>query len=93
LGALKERIAAAVEGVWRRPPGSSSGLTALIRVRVAPNGAVTFARLVQGSGDELFDQSAVVAVQRASPLPFPAEPKYYEFIKEFQFKFAPDDAR
>ena len=91
LGALKDRIAAAVESVWRRPAGSSSGLTALIRVRVARDGAVTFARVAKSSGDRLFDESAVIAVQRASPLPFPAEPKYYEFIKEFNFKFAPDD--
>jgi len=52
---------------------------------------VTFARVAESSGDRLFDESAVIAVQRASPLPFPAEPKYYEFIKEFNFKFAPDD--
>jgi len=91
LGALKDRIAAAVESVWRRPAGSSSGLTALIRVRVARDGAVTFARVAESSGDRLFDESAVIAVQRAAPLPFPAEPKYYEFIKEFNFKFAPDD--
>jgi len=52
---------------------------------------VTFVRVAQGSGDPLFDESAVVAVQRASPLPFPTEPKYYEFIREFQFKFSPDD--
>lgn len=91
LGALKNRIAAAVEGVWRRPAVSSSGLTALIRVRVAPGGEVNFARVAQGGGDQLFDESAMLAVQRASPLPFPADPKHYEFINEFQFKFAPDD--
>jgi len=47
--------------------------------------------VVDGSGDRLFDESAALAVRRASPLPFPADPKYHEFIKEFNFKFEPDD--
>jgi len=91
LGALKDRIATAVEDRWRRPRNSKSGLNTVIRVRVAPDGRVTSAQVIKPSGDPAFDESAVIAVQKASPLPFPDNPKYYEYIKEFNFKFAPDD--
>jgi len=91
LDALKDRIAAAVEYNWWRPVDSLFGLTALIRVRVKRDGTVTFARVVESSGDRSFDDSAIIAVHRASPLPFPDNLNYYKFIKEFHFRFAPDD--
>ncbi|MEM7195930.1 MAG: cell envelope integrity protein TolA [Pseudomonadota bacterium] len=91
MTALIDRIATAVESNWRRPQGSQSGLVAVIRVKVAPTGDVQSARVVRSSGDPRFDQSAEVAVKKASPLPFPSERKYYEFINEFDLKFNPDD--
>ena len=92
LSALVDRIAAAVESNWRRPHAGVSGLTATIRVKVAPDGRVISARITRGSGDRFFDESAEKAVRKASPLPFPEKPEYYEFINEFDFKFSPDDS-
>jgi len=91
LGALVDRIGAAVEDNWRRPLNSSTGLVAIVRVKVSPSGEVISAKVVQSSGDQYFDQSAETAVKKASPLPFPADPKYYEYINVFNFKFNPDD--
>ncbi len=91
LSALVDRIGAAVESNWRRPLNSQQGLVALISVKVARNGEVLSANVVKSSGDRFFDQSAEVAIKKASPLPFPSNPKYYEFINEFNFKFSPDD--
>ena len=92
LSALVDRIAAAVEDNWRRPPNTrAAGLTAIIRVKVAPDGRVISVRVTRGSGNPNFDQSAEIAVEKASPLPFPENPKYYEFISEFDFKFSPND--
>ena len=91
LGALVDRIASAVESNWRRPLNSASGLVVVIRVKVARSGEVLSASVVKSSGDQFFDQSAEVAIRKASPLPFPTEPQYYEFINEFDFKFNPDD--
>ena len=62
----------------------------IISVKVTRDGEVTSANVVRSSGDAIFDRSAENAVLKASPLPFPGNPKYYEFIKEFQFKFNPD---
>ncbi|MDA7967682.1 MAG: cell envelope integrity protein TolA [Gammaproteobacteria bacterium] len=90
LSALIGRIAAKVERNWRRPQTSRAGLRATIRVRVARDGSVTGARVTRGSGDPFFDQSAERAVLKASPLPFPQNPQYYEFIDTFDFKFHPD---
>lgn len=91
LSAMTLRIRDAVQRNWRRPPVSKPNLTALIQVRVKPNGEVISANILRGSGDPLFDESAVIAVKKASPLPFPDAPRYYEFINKFNFKFAPDD--
>jgi len=90
LSALVGRIAAKVERNWRRPQSSRAGLRVTIRVRVSRNGRVVAAKVTRGSGDPFFDQSAERAVQKASPLPFPPNPEYYEFINTFDFKFNPD---
>ena len=90
LHALVDRIASVVENNWRRPQTSQSGLTATIGVKVARDGQVLSAWVIHTSGDPGFDDSAQIAVRKASPLPFPSEPHYYEFINEFNFKFDPD---
>lgn len=89
--AMEDRIKKAVEANWRPPPRIKPNLKAFIQVRVKPNGEVISANITRGSGDRLFDESAVIAVKRASPLPFPDNPKYYEFINKFNFEFGPDD--
>jgi colicin import membrane protein len=91
LSALVDRIAAAVENNWRRPLNSASGLKSTIRVKVSRSGEVLSANVVKSSGDSFFDKSAELAVKKASPLPFPSDPKYYEFINEFDLLFKPDD--
>ena len=91
LTALVDRIATAIENNWRRPLNSTQGLQATILVKVGRNGEVLSANVVKSSGDQYFDQSAEIAVQKASPLPFPTDPKYYEFINEFNLLFNPDD--
>jgi colicin import membrane protein len=91
LTALVDRIATAVENNWRRPLNSAAGLQAKIRVKVSRSGDVLSANVVKSSGDPFFDKSAELAVKKASPLPFPSDPKYYEFINEFDLLFKPDD--
>ena len=87
LSALIGVIRSAVENVWRQPLGSASGMTATIQVKVARDGRVISVRIVKSSGDQFFDESVELAVRKASPLPFPKNPKYYEFIKNFNFEF------
>ena len=89
LGALVGEIKDKVKGNWTYA-GDTTGLEMIISVKVTRDGEVTSANVVRSSGDAIFDRSAENAVLKASPLPFPGNPKYYEFIKEFQFKFNPD---
>ena len=84
LGALVGAIEEKVRNNWSLP-GEFTGLAVTISVKVTRTGEVTLAEIVRSSGNSLFDESAVTALMKASPLPFPEEPRYYEFIKEFHF--------
>ena len=90
LGGLVSRIQQAVTRNWIKPTNMQSGLEVLIEVRVTRSGEVISANVVQSSGDQRFDDSSVRAVLKASPLPFPREPQYYEFIRTFNFLFKPE---
>ena len=90
LSSLHDQIREEIEENWRRPSQQTEGLQVLIRVRVGRNGDVLSAIVTESSGDPQFDHSAELAVMKASPLPFPTNPKYYDFIKEFNLRFNPD---
>jgi len=91
LQAAAGRIKAAIEENWRRPGTSRVGLSALLQLKVAPNGDVVRVKIIRSSGDPFFDQSAEIAVKKASPLPIPTNPKYYEHLNEFNIEFNPDE--
>lgn len=91
LSAAAGRIRSAIEANWRRPGESLRGLKVVIELRVGRTGAVQKARIVESSGDDRFDESAELAIQKASPLPIPEEPEYYDHIKEFRIEFNPDE--
>jgi len=54
-----------------------------------PSGAVTGVQIAQSSGDTAFDNSAVAAVQKASPLPVPGDPEVLAKFRNFNFRFKP----
>lgn len=83
-------IYAAVVSNWIQPQTSTIGLRVVIRININPGGEVTSARVVKSSGNALFDRSSEIAVLKASPLPVPNNPRYYQHIKEFDFAFAPN---
>lgn len=74
---------------WIEPPGATEGLDVLLAVSVTRTGEVVSAQVERSSGNQRFDDSAVRAVLKASPLPFPADPKYYEYISRFKLAFKP----
>jgi colicin import membrane protein len=65
--------------------GEASDLEVRLLVKVSREGEVTASEVIRSSGDLRFDISAQNAVRKSSPLPFPDDPRYYEFIKEFYF--------
>jgi len=78
-----------VQNSWLRPAGSPSGLRCVIRVKLIPGGEVVSAKVVQSSGDPLFDRSVETAVLKASPLPLPSDPALARHFREIDFIFEP----
>ena len=89
LGEYIAYIADKVERNWLRPPGSPAGLKCTVNVKLIPGGEVVSARVVQSSGDTLFDDSAEKAVLKASPLPVPDDPSAAKHFRDFNFVFKP----
>ncbi len=89
LGEYVAYIADKVERNWLRPPGSAAGLKCTVNVKLIPGGDVVSARVVQSSGDTVFDDSAEKAVLRAAPLPVPDDPSIAKHFRDFNFVFKP----
>ena len=60
-----------------------------IKIGLIPSGDVMSAAVVESSGNSLFDDSAVRAVYKASPLPVPKDPNVFKQFRNFTFVFAP----
>ncbi|MDH3560674.1 MAG: cell envelope integrity protein TolA [Gammaproteobacteria bacterium] len=89
LGEFIGYIADKVERNWLRPAGSSKGLRCKVNVKVIPGGDVASARVIESSGDPVFDRSAENAVLRASPLPMPEDAAIARHFRDFNFNFEP----
>ena len=76
---------------WARPPGAQTGLQCTVRVRLVPSGDVLQVTVVKTSGDERFDRSVENAVYKASPLPLPEDRDLFEYFREIEFIFNPED--
>lgn len=80
-----------VERSWSRPGGASAGMQCVVRVRVVPGGEVLSAKVVKSSGNALFDRSVENAVFKASPLPLPSDAEIFEYFREIEFVFSPQE--
>lgn len=78
-----------VERNWLRPPGSPAGLSCTVQVSLIPGGDVAGVRIVQGSGDPVFDRSVESAVYKASPLPLPPDTALFNYFRQINFVFKP----
>ena len=85
-GAIKGKI----EGNWSNRL-ACSGQEVTISVKVNISGEVTAVQVVGDSGDDACRRSAENAVYKASPLPFPDNPRFFKWLdQEFQIIFKPD---
>ncbi len=71
--------------------GLPKGLSCVLYIRVIPGGDVVDVRILESSGNELFDRRAQTAVQKASPLPVPDESRLFEKMREIRFTFEPEN--
>ena len=72
------QIRQSIERNWLRPPGVGVGLKCVVRVVQIPGGEVVQAEIVTSSGNVAFDRSVEEAVLRASPLPEPKDPAWFD---------------
>lgn len=80
-----------VQGYWNRPSATQSGLKCVIQVKLLPSGDVKEAVIASSSGDESFDQSALNAVTKASPLPVPQDRALFDqSFRDLKFLFKPE---
>lgn len=88
LDRYKAQIIQKVERNWSKPPGSK-GLQCVLKVRVVPGGEIVAVKVVQSSGNAVFDDSVQNAVYKSTPLPLPADPSLFEYLREIEFTFRP----
>ena len=89
LNSMTTRITRA----WRRPVTFQAGLEVDLNVALAANGEVVEVRVIRSSGEQIFDRSAVSAVQRASPFQEVAQFDALTFENNFRsmtIKFKPE---
>ena len=90
LGSLVGAIKGKIEGNWSNRL-ACSGQEVTISVKVNISGEVTVVKVVGDSGDDACRRSAENAVYKASPLPFPDNPRFFKWLdQEFQIIFKPD---
>ena len=89
FGAVAWAIKEQVEQNWSEP-GDFSGLSVAFLVKVDRQGNVLSVKMTRSSGNARLDESAENAIFKASPLPFPGEARFYEYLKEFNFVFKPE---
>ena len=82
------QIRATVERNWLRPKSVPKGLEVKLRVSQIPGGTVIDVTVIKSSGNVAFDQSAVLAVRKSSPLPKPKDDRLFQ--REVIFDFTPD---
>lgn len=84
----RDLLEAYVKGGWRWV-GAETNLRARVVFDIAPDGTVSNVRIVEGSGNQDFDDSILRAVYKASPVPKPPD-TVYEFFKQVRIEFKPE---
>jgi TonB family protein len=69
--------------------GPKRSLKALVRFGVNENGEITGVKIVQSSGDPVYDESVIRAVKKSSPLTAPPENHRKDFA-DVEYSFQPD---
>ncbi len=79
---------ATLKGNWAWA-GPKRSLKALVRFGVKENGEIVGVKIIQTSGDPLYDESVIRAVKKSSPLTAPPENHRKDFA-DVEYSFQPD---
>ena len=83
-----------VEGYWSRPPSARKDMEVVLSIRLVPSGDVVGVEVTQSSGNQAFDRSAVLAVEKAARFPelkdMPSS-VFDAYFRHFTLVFKPED--
>jgi colicin import membrane protein len=71
--------------------GLPPALQCTLTLRMVPGGEVVMVQVRHSSGNGVFDQRALAAVNKASPLPVPDDPRVFEKMRNIDLVFDPDN--
>ena len=94
FGWYQSSVSRALYSTWRRPllAGLREPLTVLISFDIQKNGSVTGLRVIESSGVQTLDRSALRAVTDASPLPrLPPAWRGSSMTAAYMFEITPED--
>lgn len=77
---------------WSRPPSARNDMSAIVLVELFPSGDLNTVGVVESSGNDAFDRSALNAVRRAAPFAVPDDLALFESsFRSFTLNFRPED--
>ncbi len=77
---------------WSRPPTARNDMSTIVLVELFPSGDLNTVGVIESSGDEAFDRSALNAVTRAAPFEVPDDLALFESnFRSFTLNFNPQD--
>lgn len=72
------QLTSAILRYWAWPPGTNPAWRARAKFQLSPTGTVQSAEIVESSGNQVFDDSVIRAIYKASPLPLPRDPRVFD---------------
>lgn len=92
VGLHRDKISAKVRSNTRLPGTLKGNPEVRCLVRLLPTGEVQSVRITQSSGDVAYDEAVVLAIQKSSPLPLPADrDARAAFVPELSFVHRPKE--
>lgn len=74
---------------WVKPPTASAGIECVVNIRQVPGGEVVSVSIGTCNADSAVRSSIEAAVQKASPLPTPADPSVFD--RDIRLIFRPEE--
>jgi len=72
------QLIAAIARNWAWPPGTNPTWRTFAKFQLDPTGTIQSAEVVHSSGNQVFDDSVIRAIYKASPLPLPRDPRVFD---------------
>ena len=84
-------IGQAIEDQWYPPSSAREGMNVVLRLTLLPNGELQSVEVVQSSGNQAFDNSAISAARALREYPIPDRRDTFErYFRQFTISFEPE---